>query len=101
MRKVDFSTAAREDLRLILRYVTREAQDRRVGAGFVAKLRAQCAKLAKLDATLGTARPELGAGVRSTPTEGYVIFFRYTAATVEIVTILHGSRDTVNHFDPH
>ncbi|WP_421847990.1 type II toxin-antitoxin system RelE/ParE family toxin [Novosphingobium sp.] len=101
MRRVTYNDEATDDLRLIIHYITRESGDRKIGAAFVAKLRAKCGKLARLDATLGTARPELGAEVRSTPAEGYVIFFRYLESTVEIINILHGSRDITTHFDPH
>ena len=100
MRRLVYSTSAREDLGQILGYITRETRDRQVGAAFVAKLRAHCVKLAHLDATLGTARPELRADIRSAPCQSYVIFFRYRADNVlEIVNILHGSRDIGGYFD--
>lgn len=100
MRRLVYGTAARDDLLHILTYITREAHDRNVGAALVAKLRAQCTKLSQLEGTLGTARPELRADIRSTPCQGYVIFFRYRADdALEIVNILHGSRDIDSHFD--
>ena len=100
MRRLIYLHAAREDLGQILGYITRETRNRHVGAAFVSKLRAQCEKLSQLDATLGTARPELRADIRSTPCQGYVIFFRYRADDVlEIVNILHGSRDIDSYFD--
>src|SRR3546814_7136971 len=34
----------------------------------------------------------------STPHKGYLIFFRYRDEALEIVTILHGSRDTATCF---
>jgi toxin ParE1/3/4 len=86
----------------ILAYITRETGDRKVGAAFIAKLRTHCEKLSQLDGILGTARPELRADIRSTPCQGYVIFFRYRADDVlEIVNILHGSRDIDSHFEAH
>jgi toxin ParE1/3/4 len=100
VRRLIYGTSARKDLGQILAYITRETRDRQVGAAFVAKLRAQCEKLSQLDGTLGTARPELRADIRSTPCQGYVIFFRYRADDVlEIVNILHGSRDIDSYFD--
>jgi toxin ParE1/3/4 len=100
VRRLVYGTAARDDLLHILTYITREARDRNVGAAFVDKLRAQCVKLSQLDGTLGTARPELRADIRSTPCQGYVIFFRYRADdVVEIVNILHGSRDIDHYFE--
>lgn len=99
MRRLIYGTAARDDLVQILAYITREARDLKVGAAFVAKLRAQCVKLSQLDGTLGTARPELRADIRSTPCQGYVIFFRYRDNDVlEIINVLHGSRDVDSYF---
>ena len=46
----------------------------------------------------GTARPELRPDIRSTPSHGYVIFFKYRDEEVEIVTILEWHRDIGRHF---
>ncbi len=51
-------------------------------------LRAQCHKLAALEATVGRPRPELRADIRSFPFKDYVIFFRYHAGRFEVVNIL-------------
>ena len=42
---------------------------------------------------LGRSREELAAGLRSLVVERYVLFYRVTAHAVEILRILHGSRD--------
>jgi toxin ParE1/3/4 len=63
------------------------------------RLREQCRKLAHLPGTLGRARPELRADIRSFPIRGYVVFFRYTNDTVEIINILEGHRDIETYFD--
>jgi toxin ParE1/3/4 len=42
---------------------------------------------------LGRVREELAAGLRSLSVERYVLFYRVTANAVEILRILHGSRD--------
>jgi len=99
-RRLRFSDQADEDLSNIALHIANETGNRRLAAGFAGRLRARCMRLASLPATLGMARPELGSNLRSTPAEGYVIFFRYLENTVEIVTILHGSRDVTAHFDP-
>lgn len=66
---------------------------------FVSRLRHRCLRLAELPGTLGTARPDLADGLRSTPCDGYVIFFRYREDdAVEIVNILHASRDVEGYF---
>lgn len=46
----------------------------------------------------GRRRPEFGHGLRSTPHLGYLIFFRVSDATMEIVAIVHGGRDLPSAF---
>lgn len=52
----------------------------------------RCALLGQFP-QLGRAREELAAGLRSVVVERYVVFYRVTANAVEIIRILHGSRD--------
>lgn len=42
---------------------------------------------------LGRARPELMPGIRSHPHGRYVIFYRAHDVAIEVVRVLHGSRD--------
>lgn len=98
MRRLVYLQAARRDLIGILEHVAREAQDVEVGLRFTAILRQQCARLAALPGTLGTARPELWPDLRSFPCRGYIIFFRYRDDAFEVVNILHGHRDISGHF---
>jgi toxin ParE1/3/4 len=56
-------------------------------------------RLARLPGTLGTARPELRHDLRSMPESGYIIFFRYLDDVLEIVNVLHGSRDIISFYD--
>ncbi|NCP64118.1 MAG: type II toxin-antitoxin system RelE/ParE family toxin [Paraglaciecola sp.] len=46
---------------------------------------------------LGTERPELLAGIRSLPIESHILFYRVTAASVEIIRVLHGRQDPARH----
>ena len=101
MRKLVYLTAARDDLIEIQRHIARESASVDVARQFVARLQEHCRRLANLPGTLGTARPDLRVNLRSTPSQGYVIFFRYTGNTVEIVNVLHGSRDVQVHYDTH
>lgn len=39
------------------------------------------------------ARDELAPGIRSLPVHPYMLFFRVTSDAIEIVRVLHGSRD--------
>ena len=99
MRRLVYLTAARDDLIDILRYVATEGGNPEVARSFVGRLQERCRHLAELPGTLGTARPELHPDLRSTPSHGYVIFFRYTADAVEIVNVLHASRDIQTLFN--
>ncbi|MBU4234561.1 MAG: type II toxin-antitoxin system RelE/ParE family toxin [Desulfobacterales bacterium] len=49
---------------------------------------------------LGRSRDELEEGLRSFPVGKYVIFYRAIPAGVEIVRVLHGSRDLNAMFNP-
>jgi toxin ParE1/3/4 len=93
VRRLVYLAGARRDLLAILRYVSRDAGSVKVGRRFVDVLRGQCAKLASLPGTLGTARPELLPEIRSFPCRGYVIFFRYRDGILEVVNILEGHQD--------
>lgn len=44
-------------------------------------------------------RPDLRPDLRSVPESGYLIFFRYLGDVLEIVNVLHGSRDIVSFYD--
>lgn len=99
MRRLVYLSSAQEDLGNILRYITRESVSLETGSKFVDKLKQRCAHLASLPGMLGTARPELLDGLRSMPSQGYVIFFRYGSGTLEVVNILHASRDVSRLYD--
>lgn len=100
MRQLHFTDDADRNVVEIAVYIATESSSRDVAVAFTERLRAKCRQLASLPATLGTARPELRADIRSTPCQGYVIFFRYRADDVlEIVNILHGSRDIDSYID--
>jgi len=42
---------------------------------------------------MGRARPELAAHIRSFPVGGYVIFYVARPLGIEVIRVLHGSRD--------
>lgn len=93
MRRLRYTAAARADLAEIAAYIAEQSDSRAVAEAFADRLRQKCAQLAMLPGTLGTARPELGHELRSTPFQAYVIFFRYEEDAVTIVDVLHGQRD--------
>ena len=99
MRRLVYLSSARDDLADILRFITRESGSAAVASLFVGKVRHRCERLASLPGTLGSARPDLREDLRSVPCHGYVIFFRYDPGMIEIVNVLHASRDILAYFD--
>ena len=98
MRRLVYLDAARRDLTQILRYIAQASGSTLTARHFTTALRQQCATLASLPGTLGTPRPELHPDIRSFPCRGYVIFFRYAADRLEVVTIMEGHRDVERWF---
>jgi toxin ParE1/3/4 len=88
-----YTDRARDDLVRITTYIARVSGRDDVASRFYSKLRLRCQRLARLPAAIGTLRPELGDGIRSTPTGNYLILFRYRGGALEIVTIVEGHRD--------
>lgn len=93
MRHVRFSGRALAQLRAIARYLLRQTGDERAGERFVRDIESHVLKFADLPGTPGRPRPELGPGIRSFPHHAYVVIFRYTDASLDIVQIIHALRD--------
>jgi len=93
MRRLVYLASAQRDLDDILDYLAKESTSVAIGLKFTGRLRAQCRKLATLPGTLGRARPELRADIRSFAFKGYVIFFRYETDKLVVVKIVEGQRD--------
>jgi toxin ParE1/3/4 len=49
---------------------------------------------------MGRARDKLRPGLRSLPVEQYVVIYRILEDAVEIVAVIHGSRDINAMFEP-
>lgn len=85
-----FSPASAADLEEIGDFI---AQDNPVRAlSFLQELRAHCTRLTRYPG-IGTARPELGDGLRVMPHGRYLIFYREQGALLRVERILHGARD--------
>ena len=91
MARLRYSDASKGDLKQIARFI---AQDKPIAARqWVAKIREKCRVVAR-HSDIGDKRPELGENIRSTYLGSYVIFFRRTDGTVEIVRVIRGDQDT-------
>ena len=59
---------------------------------FLARIDEQANRLAEF-ADMGIAREELAHALKSFPFERYVLFYRVTQGGIELVRVLHSSRD--------
>jgi len=97
-RDLRFTARARENLREISDFISDESGSEDVAESFLSQLVGRCRHIAALPGMLGTPRGELRDDIRSTPHKGYVIFFRYRDDAIEVVNVLHGSRDAMAYF---
>jgi len=88
--KLRFRAEAQRDLQEIGDYIGRD--NRQAARRFVRLLRGKCGILAA-NPHIGRERLELRPGIRSYPVGRYVIFYRVLGRSVEIVNVVHGSRD--------
>ncbi len=100
MYQLRYLEQAKEDLIQIKRYIARESGSNEVALRYTDMLRRQCRELAELPGVMGRARPELMEGLRSIAHGNYVILFRYSGSSVEIVSIIEGHRDIEGLFHP-
>ena len=99
MRRAIFLASVQDDLVRILVYIARTSGSLSVAQRFVHELRDYCYRLAGLPGTMGRARPDIRADLRSAPYKNYVVFFRYIDARFEVVNILEGHRDIIAYFE--
>jgi len=106
MRRLSYTSAARQDLVDIALGIAERSGSREAGSEFAAKLEARCERLAALPGLMGTLRPELRPGIRSIVHNNYLIFFHYVGEGIEVVNILPGRRNLdllfeANDLEPH
>jgi toxin ParE1/3/4 len=81
---------AETDLAEILEYL--EERSPQAAERLAKAIDDRCSLLSQLP-LMGRTREELGPGLRSVVVEQYVLFYRVTATTVEVLRFLHGARD--------
>ena len=64
---------------------------------FVTRLQLTCEQLAQMPG-MGRKRDDLGKGLRSFPVTKYLNFYRQAKDDIEIVRVLHGSRNIEKFF---
>jgi len=92
MARVVRTPLARDDLKQIGRYIAQESGSR-VAALRMLDLMRQKMELYATQPELGESRPDLGSDVRHFPVKSYVVFYRPLDDGIEVLRILHGSRD--------
>ena len=90
------SNEAISDLEEIWAYIA--ADSIRSADGFIDQLYTKCVEIAELNG-IGRKRDDLFPGLLSLAYKKYVIFFFRTTERVEIIRVLHGSKDLQKHFD--
>ena len=88
--KVGFSAIAQAELTDIAAYIAQDNPARALS--FVDELEAKCQGVGRAPG-IGTARPELGDGVRMLPHGRYLIFYRELDGAIRIERVMHGARD--------
>lgn len=92
MGRVIRAQLARQDLKDIARYLAQESQSRDVAMRVVRLIADRCFVYAR-EPELGEACPDLGADVRRFPVGNYVVFYRTAHNGIQLLRVLHGSRD--------
>ena len=91
-RRLRFAPAFRDDLNSIFDYIAEHNPS--AASKFVKKIKDTSRHIARFP-EIGIARDDIGLGtnLRSFPVGNYILFYRISAAYVEMVRIIHGSRD--------
>lgn len=95
MNRYRLSRNAESDLENLWLYVA--TQDELAADATVAKILNTLPMLARFP-DMGRNRDELRSGVRSFPSKPYIIFYTKTSDGIEILRIIHQSRDIENIF---
>jgi toxin ParE1/3/4 len=88
---------ARSDLLAIWDYIADDNETR--ADAFIDLIDQKFQELAK-HPQMGRSRDELAEGLRSFPVGKYVIFYRIISKGIDIIRVLHGSRDLDAIFNP-
>jgi toxin ParE1/3/4 len=96
MRALTFAPQAALDLEEIGDFIA--ADNPPAARRFLVALRVRCDELVEAPFA-GRTRPELFAGLRSTPFKRYVIFYTVDDDEIRIERVLHGARDIDRLFE--
>ena len=96
MSELSFSPTARRDLHAILDYIARD--NPRSAIAVVQKIE-QKSRLLADSPEMGILREDLAPALRVWPVGRYLIFYRPASDGIDVVRVVHGSRDWERLFD--
>ena len=94
MKQIILSAPAKLDLLNIWDYISEDSSET-TADNFIDRITEKFCLLAT-QPEMGRQRPELQLGLRSHAVFNYIIFYRISDSGLEIVRVLHGSRDIDN-----
>ncbi|HEX7446855.1 MAG TPA: type II toxin-antitoxin system RelE/ParE family toxin [Pirellulales bacterium] len=97
MALVIYLPEAIEDLHAIWRYLYEQSQSEAVADRIIDAIDDSAATYAQRP-DLGIPRPELDPHVRCFPVARYVVFYVATTEGINIIQVIHGSRDLPRHW---
>ena len=97
MAAVVWTPAAVEDLEHIFNYIGHEQHSPNTAARVIREI-ARKANNYAASPLLAAARPEMGPSIRAYYVNRYAVFYRPISQGIEVLRIIHGSRDVLRVF---
>lgn len=97
MARVVYAPLAEQDVRNIAAYLVEHSQSLTVGFRFLDAIEYRCSQYAS-QPELGERCADLGRAVRRFTVGNYVVFYRAAQTGIEVLRVLHGSRDVPTAF---
>ncbi len=92
MKRGTFRQEADADVYAAAKHIAEGAASLAPAYRFIDTITAK-AELLATQPQMGRERPELAPGLRSFPVGAFILFYRPTKGGIEVVRVLHGSRD--------
>lgn len=92
MSRVCWTDKAKESVFAIGRYIIKHTQSRQRGLDVIAKIEEKCERYAEFPEG-GTARPDLGPGLRCFPVDSFLVVYRPIKDGIAIILVAHGHQD--------
>ena len=97
MARIERSPRAKADILIAARYIAEQSQSRAAAKRWIDTINEKLKFLGR-HPHAGEIRPDLGHDVRAFPVGSYIIFYRPSEQGIQVLRVLHGSRDTPEVF---